>query len=70
MTITFRDGTAIKIDAGETYTDQVIICCLILAANLTGKAFRTNIGCLPYKRDLISLEELYQAISAVCGDVT
>jgi len=69
--VIFRNGhTVIKIDASETYFDQVLICCLIIAANLTGKVFPTNCGCLPYKRDLISLEELYQAISAVCGDVT
>jgi hypothetical protein len=69
--VIFRDGhTTIRVGAADTYFDEVIICCLIMAANLTGKVFPTNSGCLPYRRDVISLNELYEVIAAVSGDVT
>jgi hypothetical protein len=42
MTVLVLDGTAIKIYADETFLDQNIISCLLIAANLTGKVSKTT----------------------------
>jgi hypothetical protein len=49
--------------------DQVLICCLIMAANLCGQPYQTNIGCTPFKQDLVDLGALHEAITPVSGNV-
>ena len=70
LRVTLRSTEEIRINAGDTYLDQVLICCLNLCAHLCGKPVPTKIGSSPYKVDNIKMEQLYEAIYPTTGDVT
>ena len=70
LRVTLRSTDEIKIKAGDTYLDQVLICCLILCASLCGKPVSTKIGSSPFRVDHIKMEQLYEAFKPVTGDVT
>ena len=70
LQVTLRSTEEIRINAGDTYLDQVLICCLNLCAHLCGKPVPTKIGSSPYKVDNIKMEQLYEAIYPTTGDVT
>ena len=70
LRVTLRSTEEIRINAGDTYLDQMLICCLNLCAQLCGKPVATKIGSSPYKVDNIKMEQLYEAIYPTTGDVT
>ena len=70
LRVTLRSTDEIKINAGDTYLDQVLICCLILCASLCGKPIPTQIGSSPFRVDHIKMEQLYKSVVPTTGDVT
>ena len=67
---TTRKTEEFSVTAGDTYLNQVYICCLILCAELCKPGVKSCFGQMPYHYDNINFEELHERISSSGIDCT